>query len=51
VTQHLKSSRELFLLLVDKVRSYDRKQVEQCRLARDYEALELYTLRHLLGAN
>jgi xylose isomerase len=50
VTQHLTSSRELFLILVAKVRSYDRKVVEQCRLARDYEALELYTMKHLLGA-
>lgn len=49
VTQHLKSSREIFLLLLDKARSYDRKLVEQCRSARDYEALELYTLKHLLG--
>jgi xylose isomerase len=51
VTQHLKSSRELFLLLVDKVQTYDRKLVQQFRDARDYEALELYTLRHLLAAN
>ena len=50
VTQHLASSRELFLLLLDKVRSYDRKLVQQFRDARDYEALELYTLKHLLGA-
>jgi len=50
VTQHLTSSRELFLLLVEKARSYDRKVVEHCRSARDYEALELYTLKHLLGA-
>jgi xylose isomerase len=49
-TRHLESSRELFLLLVEKVRSYDRKVVEQCRANRDYEALELYTLKHLLGA-
>jgi xylose isomerase len=51
VTQHLKSSRELFLLLADKVRSYDRKKVESWRNARDYESLELYTLKHLLGAS
>ncbi len=50
VTAHLKSSRELFLLLVEKARSYDRKLVQQYREARDYEALELYTLKHLLGA-
>ena len=50
ITAHLKASRELFLILLDKVRSYDRKLVEQYREARDYEALELYTLKHLLGA-
>jgi xylose isomerase len=49
VTAHLKSSRELFLLLVEKARSYDRKLVQQYREARDYEGLELYTLKHLLG--
>lgn len=50
VTQHLAASRELFLLLVDKVRSYDRQRVQQLREARDYEELERYTLKHLLGA-
>ena len=50
VTAHLKASRELFLLLLEKSRSYDRKLVQQYREDRDYEALELYTLRHLLGA-
>ncbi len=50
VTAHLKNSREIFLLLVDKARSYDRKLVQQLRDNRDYEALEMYTIRHLLGA-
>ncbi len=49
VTEHLKASRELFLLLVEKVRTLDRALVEQFRDARDYEALELYVLRHLMG--
>ena len=49
VIQHLKSSREVFLNLVEKARSYDRKRVEANRVARDYEALELYTIQHLLG--
>ena len=49
VTDHLRTSRELFLHLVDKVRTYDQQLVEQCRAARDYEALERYTLKHLLG--
>lgn len=50
VTEHLKASRELFLILVEKARRYDRKLVQQYREARDYEGLELYTLKHLLGA-
>jgi xylose isomerase len=50
VTQHLQSSREIFLHLADKVHGYDRKKVEKYRSSRDYEALELYTLKHLLGA-
>ena len=49
VTDHLKNSREFFLHLVDKVRTLDNKLVEKLRDARDYEALELYILRHLMG--
>jgi len=51
VTDHLKTSRAVFLHLVDKVRAYDRKRVEAFRDARDYEGLDLYTLQHLLGAS
>lgn len=49
VTDHLKNSRELFLHLVEKVRTLDQKLVAQFRDARDYEALELYILRHIMG--
>ncbi|MEI6873224.1 MAG: xylose isomerase, partial [Verrucomicrobiota bacterium] len=49
VTDHLKNSRELFLHLVDKVRSLDQKLVQQLRDARDYEGLELTILKHLIG--
>ena len=49
VVEHLKASRALFLHLLEKVRTYDRKRVEELRAKRDYEALELYTLQHLLG--
>ena len=49
VTDHLRNSRELFLHLVDKVRALDHSLIAQCRDARDYEALELYILKHLLG--
>ena len=49
VTAHLTNSREIFLHLVEKSRSYDETLVAQFRDARDYEALESYTIRHLLG--
>ena len=51
VTDHLKNSRQIFLDLVTKARSYDRKRVEGYRTARDYEGLELYTIQHLLGTH
>jgi xylose isomerase len=51
VTAHLKNSRALFLHLLEKVRTLDRKQVQQYRDARDYEALELFVLEHLMGTN
>ena len=49
VTNHLRNSRELFLHLVEKVRTTDAALVQQFRDARDYEALELYILKHLMG--
>ena len=49
VTTHLESSRRIFLHLVDKVRSWDRTQEAQMREARDYEALEMAVIEHLLG--
>jgi xylose isomerase len=49
VVEHLKTSRRVFLHLVEKVRTWDRGRVEECRVRRDYEALERYTLEHLLG--
>jgi xylose isomerase len=49
VTTHLRTSREIFLHLVEKVRSLDRAFERRCIEARDYEALECYILKHLLG--
>lgn len=48
-TRHLANSRELFLALVRKVRSFDRKLEKQLIQSRDYEALELAILKHLMG--
>jgi len=49
VLDHLMSSRAIFLDLVEKARAYDRNKVEAFRSTRNYEALELYTIQHLLG--
>jgi xylose isomerase len=49
VTAHLRTSREIFLHLVEKVRTLDRNLEAQYVAARDYEALEAYLLKHLLG--
>ena len=49
VTDHLRNSRAIFLHLVEKARTLDTEVVRQCREARDYEALELHVLRHLMG--
>lgn len=48
-TRHLSNSREIFLWLVEKVRSFDADLERQCVANRDYEALELAVIRHLLG--
>jgi len=49
VTAHLVNSREIFLHLVDKVRSWDAELENQLIESRDYEALELQVLKHLMG--
>src|SRR5262245_28993791 len=48
--QHLQSSRESFLLLVEEVRALDSRVQAQYIAERDYEGLDAYILRHLLGA-
>jgi xylose isomerase len=47
--EHLRNSRRLFLHLVERARTYDMRRVDEYRRLRDYEALDLYTLEHLLG--
>jgi xylose isomerase len=49
VTDHLTNSRKTFLHLVDKVSTYDRDRETTLIDARDYEALELHVLEHLMG--
>ncbi len=48
-TAHLANSRTTFLNLVEKVRTMDKKLEQQYLEARDYEALDAYILRHLMG--
>jgi xylose isomerase len=47
--KHLSNSRTIFLKLVEKVRSFPEKLAKQYIADRDYEAIELLTIEHLLG--
>lgn len=47
--KHLSNSRTIFLKLVDKVRSFPKDIEQQCIANRDYEALELAVIEHLMG--
>ena len=49
-TLHLQNSREIFLMLVDKVRSFPKDVEQQCIADRNYEALELAVLKHLMAS-
>jgi xylose isomerase len=46
---HLKHSREIFLMLVELAHSIDRKAWQGYTDARDYEGLELFIVKNLLG--
>ncbi len=48
-TRHLSNSRAIFLRLVEKVRTFPKDVEKQCIASRDYEALELAVLEHLMG--
>ena len=48
--KHLAVSREVFLWLVEKVRSFDRNLQASLIERRDYEELNRYVLGHLIGA-
>jgi len=48
-TKHLSNSREIFLNLVDLVRSLDEGRVEELIADRDYEELDLMVMNHLMG--
>lgn len=48
-TSHLANSRAIFLRLVDKARSLDRKAEKKFIADRDYEGLDRFIVEHLLG--
>jgi xylose isomerase len=48
-TKHLSNSREIFLRLLEKVRTLDTKAEAQLIAARDYEGLEMLVINHLMG--
>ena len=47
-TKHLTHSREMFLWLLDKVRTLDAKTEAELIKARDYEGLDRFIMRHLM---
>ncbi|MEI6512653.1 MAG: TIM barrel protein [bacterium] len=47
--KHLIYSKAIFEMLVEKVRSCDRKLVAELRANRDYEELNFYIAKHLMG--
>jgi xylose isomerase len=47
--KHLANSRAVFLRLVEKVRTFPADIERECIAARDYEALEMAVLEHLMG--
>jgi len=47
-SKHLSNSRQMFLALVEKVRTFDKSIEQQCIANRDYEALEMAILDHLM---
>jgi len=46
--QHLTTSLNVFKILEDKARSFDQAFQRKCVAERNYEALELYVLTHLM---
>jgi len=48
-TKHLRNSLQMFLRLVELVRSLDRQVVNDLIEARDYEELDWLILSHLMG--
>jgi xylose isomerase len=48
-THHLAHSREIFLLLLEVAKKIDRRRLEELRAERNYEDLELFVIKALMG--
>lgn len=48
-TRHLTGSMEIFHELLEVVKNLDMNKVEEFRVSRDYEELEIYIIRRLMG--
>jgi len=48
-TKHLSNSKEIFLRLVELVRSLDKSKVDELIGQRDYEELDMLIMNHLMG--
>jgi xylose isomerase len=49
-TKHLTNSRDIFLKLLEISRSLDDSYIEKCRAELNYEELDLYIMKALLGS-
>jgi xylose isomerase len=49
-TKHLTNSKEIFIKLLDISRKIDDKFIAKCQQERNYEELDLYIMKSLLGA-
>ncbi|MBD3306599.1 TIM barrel protein [candidate division KSB3 bacterium] len=50
-TQHLAHSRQIFLDLLEVVKGLDRTSLEAYRTSRNYEELEYFIIKHLMGTS
>jgi xylose isomerase len=48
-TKHLSNSKEIFMYLLEVSRSLDETAMDSMIAARDYEALDLYIMKAILG--
>ena len=48
-TKHLSNSRSVFMALLEVSRALDEKKMQAMIAERDYETLDLYILRSLIG--